>query len=68
MSQQPDALRLAAALDSDPSDITGHKAAAELRRLHAENAALLEQNTMLDAKLAEYERALTIAGKALRRL
>jgi hypothetical protein len=38
----------------------------ELRRLHAENGALLEQNTMLDAKLAEYERALVIAGKALR--
>jgi len=29
----PDALRLAAALDSDPSDITGHKSAAIKERL-----------------------------------
>jgi hypothetical protein len=42
MTEQPEALRLAAALDSDPSDITGHKAAAELRRLHSVNAQLLE--------------------------
>ena len=34
MSKQPEALRLADALESDPSDITGHKAASELRRLH----------------------------------
>ena len=31
---KPEALRLADALESDLSDITGHKAAAELRRLH----------------------------------
>lgn len=37
MITQPEALRLANVLDSDPSDITGHKAASELRRLHADN-------------------------------
>lgn len=34
MSKKPEAMRLADALDSEPSDITGHKAAADLRRLH----------------------------------
>jgi len=46
MKNQPEALRLADALDSESttgriSNYTGRKAAAELRRLSAENAELL---------------------------
>ena len=45
MSEQPEALRLADALDDEftqgrVSNHTGRKSAAELRRLHAENEAL----------------------------
>jgi hypothetical protein len=51
-TQQPEALRLAELLESDGWP----DAAAELRRLHAENASLRDQNTELDEKLAELER------------
>jgi hypothetical protein len=75
--QQPEALRLAEWLQSgadEPmwSDHTempkavASRAAAELRRLHAENASLLEQNTMLDRKLAELERGLRMVDEALK--
>jgi hypothetical protein len=56
MTEQPDALRLADLIQSRYGNDINDEAAAELRRLHAENAGLLEQNTMLDAKLAEMER------------
>jgi hypothetical protein len=56
MTKKPEALRLADELDADPMVLGYEQAATELRRLHAENAGLLEQNTMLDAKLAEMER------------
>jgi len=51
MTQQPEALRLADELDEKP-DSDGHcrQAAAELRRLHAVNAQLLEALEELDAK------------------
>ena len=43
MSKQPEALRLADLLDGDPNSKTHHdEAAAELRRLHAVNAELLQ--------------------------
>ncbi len=43
MSEQPEALRLADWLDADACDLqTPRLAAAELRRLHAVNAELLE--------------------------
>jgi hypothetical protein len=43
MSKQPEALRLADALDVGEVSYTGMcKAAAELRRLHSVNAVLLE--------------------------
>ena len=41
--------------------------AAKQRRLHAENAQLLEQNTLLDAKLAELERVNAQLLEALER-
>ena len=63
MTKKPEALRLAERLDDfaaasmfDFYEEELNAVAAELRRLHAENAGLLEQNTMLDAKLAELER------------
>jgi hypothetical protein len=56
MTEQPEALRLADLIQSRYGNDINDEAAAELRRLHAENASLLEQNTMLDAKLAELER------------
>lgn len=84
MTEQPETLRLADVLDAPDEHYPGNfdtpkranamltglaqDAAAELRRLHAENKQLLEQNTELDQKLAEYERALEMAGKTLRKL
>ena len=41
MSEQPEALRLADAIDY-PDVLLGNEAAAELRRLHEVNAELLE--------------------------
>jgi cell division septum initiation protein DivIVA len=59
-TQQPEALRLADRLDlyatGDAHQQDIEQAAAELRRLHAENASLRDQNTELDEKLAELER------------
>ena len=65
MNTQPEALRLAYWMDDMPSVIPGndsnewHKAAAELRRLDAENAKLTEQRDALlealEAVMDEYE-------------
>ncbi len=43
MSEQPEALRLADALDNPPGAPLFMEAAAELRRLHAENIELLRE-------------------------
>jgi hypothetical protein len=52
-----DTLRLADELETEfPHYDPVLEAAAELRRLHAENAGLRDQNTELDAKLAKLER------------
>ena len=61
MNHQPEALWLADELEANfwegrCTPEMRDQAAAKLRRLHAENASLLEQNTDLDAKLAEMER------------
>ena len=52
MSEQPEALRLADALNEKP-DSDGHcrEAAAELRRLHEVNQELLEALKLADALL-----------------
>lgn len=62
--KQPEALRLAQCIDF-PSVHLGHAAAAELRRLYASEASLREQNTYLDRKLAEMEKALGQAVEAM---
>ena len=55
MTDKPEALRLADAL-MEPVVLDKHamQAAAELRRLHEVNEGLMEQNTELDKKLAEW--------------
>jgi len=51
VSEQPEALRLADWLDADACDLqTPRLAAAELRRLHAVNAELLE--ALIDCRVA----------------
>jgi DNA-binding transcriptional MerR regulator len=55
MSKRPEALRLADAL-TEKEYPPRRAAAEELRRLHELNEGLREQNTELDAKLAELER------------
>jgi hypothetical protein len=62
MNEQPTALRLADVLDRDPSDITGHKAAAELRRLHAE----VQEQCRLNGMGSEREARLMAENEALR--
>lgn len=55
---QPEALRLADELERDKwyvPAVVMQAAADELRRLHAENAQLREQNTALDAACAKLE-------------
>lgn len=50
MSEKPEALRLADALEyfSGNYRSVSHKAAAELRRLHAENERLREENEEIE--------------------
>ena len=65
-TQHPEALRLADLLERDPSDwgglTLGWKAAAELRRLHALNAELLEAlKELLYARTDKAERMATAA-------
>lgn len=54
MSKQPEALRLAQALESQTTliDYDRNKSAAELRRLHEVNAELLEALLLADALLS----------------
>ena len=67
MNTQPEALRLAYWMDDMPSVIPGndsnewHKAAAELRRLHAVNTELLE--ALQDLFGADMEHVLMGDGK-----
>jgi hypothetical protein len=63
MSEQPEALRLADALEAWALGKPTHhrEAAAELRRLHDEVRMLQEQNTEQDRVLVEMEHALNEA-------
>ena len=55
MSTQPEALRLADWLDADACDLqTPRLAAAELRRLHAVNADLLEALNWIDRRCPKH--------------
>ena len=68
MKQQPEALRLADWLE-DQYDPTHHQemSAAELRRLHAENAALLAERRNLGAAIErQYSAAEQIAYRVMR--
>lgn len=67
-TQQPDALDLADWLDGVSEGVSGRHAAAELRRLHALNAELLEA---LKELVEAYERAgpgLSRAERAVDRM
>jgi len=56
---QPKALFLADVIKADPASKTHHdEAAAELRRLHDENAELLEALKRIDATMQEIARAV----------
>lgn len=65
MTEQPEALRLAYALEAYERAVYHKEAATELRRLHDEAASLRDQNTELDRKLAEMEQAGRQALEAL---
>lgn len=69
MNEQPEALRLADAMESHAIVNSNHKmAAAELRRLYAEVEQLREQNTALDAACARLEAQRDELLEALNRM
>jgi hypothetical protein len=56
MSEQPEALRLADALDKPPTTPLFMDVAAELRRLHAVNQELLEALKRIDKEFRKFGR------------
>ena len=64
MSEKPEALRLADDLDAYHTRSCHKEAAAELRRLHAENERLHAQR---DALLAEHQQTLALQQRSYER-
>ena len=67
-TQQPEALDLADWLDGVSEGVSGRKAAAELRRVHALNAELLEALKKLDEAYSRAGPGLSRAERAVDRL
>ncbi len=69
MTDQPKALFLADVIEADPASKTHHdEAAAELRRLHAENALLHERHHFDNGVLKELLEALKNLEKEFRKV